>query len=214
MGKAGKLRPFADGHGGIVRFSMEFTDMLRKRRMVRNFEHRAPDPDIVERILAAGLRGPTAGHTQAVDLLVLQGPAQTGRYWDAALPEAARAKFPWPGLLAAPLLVVVLSSEAAYRRRYAEPDKASSAGFEVPWWHVDAAFAALLLQLAAVDAGLGSAFFATHHVPALRLAFGVPDEWAPVGTVAIGHPAPDRQSSSVATRRRRPAAEAIHRGGW
>ena len=193
---------------------MEFIDMLQKRRMTRSFEARQVDAELVERILAAGLRGPTAGHTQGVDLLVLEGPAQTGRYWDTTLPGADRSGFPWPGLLAAPLLVVVLSSEAAYRRRYAEPDKAASAGLDVPWWHVDAAFAALLLQLAAIDAGLGALFFATHHVPALRRTFGVPDAWAPVGTVAIGHPAPDRPSSSVATRRRRPAAEAIHRGGW
>jgi nitroreductase len=192
---------------------MEFIDMLRTRRMTRSFEERSLDPELVERMLAAGLRGPTAGHTQGVDLLVLEGPRQTGRYWDAALPAAERGRFPWPGLLAAPLLVVVGSSEAAYRRRYAEPDKAAAA-FDVPWWYVDAAFAALLIQLAAVDAGLGALFFATHQVPAVRLAFGVPDEWAPVGTVAIGHPAPDRPSSSVATRRRRPAAEAIHRGGW
>ena len=187
--------------------------MLRKRRMTRTFQDRPVDPGLVERILAAGLRGPTAGHTQGVDLLVLEGPEQTGRYWDAALPASDRTGFPWPGLLAAPLLVVVLSSEAAYRRRYAEADKAPSA-FEVPWWHVDAAFAALLLQLAAVDAGLGALFLATHRVPALRRSFGVPGEWAPVGTVAIGHPAPDRLSSSVVTRRRRPAAEAIHRGAW
>jgi nitroreductase len=216
MGKSGKLRPLADGHGGIVRFSMEFTDMLRKRRMTRSFSERDVDPELVERILAAGLRGPTAGHTQAVDLLVLEGPEQTGRYWDLALPAGdARAGFAWPGLLVAPLLVVVLSSAAAYRRRYAEPDKAPGAGaFEVPWWHVDAAFAALLLQLAAVDAGLGALFFAAHQVPALRLTFGVPDDWAPVGTVAIGHPAPDRPSSSVVARRRRPPGEAIHRGAW
>ena len=213
MGEAGNLRPLADGHGGIVRFSMEFIDMLRKRRMTRSFEDRPVDPRLVERILGAGLRGPTAGHTQGVDLLVLDGPGQTGRYWDAALPAGDRAGFPWPGLLAAPLLVVVLSSEAAYRRRYEEPDKAAGA-VDIPWWHVDAAFAALLLQLAAVDAGLGALFFATHHVPALRRTFGVPDRWAPVGTVAIGHPAPDRPSSSVATRRRRPPAEAIHRGAW
>ncbi|HUR23148.1 MAG TPA: nitroreductase family protein [Acidimicrobiales bacterium] len=192
---------------------MEFTHMLRKRRMTRGFEDRDVDPQLVERILAAGLRGPTAGHTQAVDLLVLQGPVQTGRYWDAALPAGDRRGFPWPGLLSAALLVVVLSSEGAYRRRYAEADKAPSA-FDVPWWHVDAAFAALLLQLAAVDAGLGALFFATHHVPTVRQTFGVPDEWAPVGTVAIGHPAPDRPSSSVVTRSRRPAAEAIHRGAW
>ncbi len=217
MGDAGKLRPLANGHGGIVRFFMEFTDMLRKRRMTRSFEDRRVDPELVERILAAGLRGPTAGHTQGVDLLVLEGPAQTGRYWEVTLPAAARAGFPWPGLLAAPLLVVVLSSEAAYRRRYAEPDKAATAfdgAFDVPWWHVDAAFAALLLLLAAADAGFGTLFFATHQVPALRRAFGVPDEWAPVGTVAIGHPAPDRPSSSVVSRRRRPVSEAIHRGGW
>lgn len=191
--------------------------MLRKRRMTRSFEDRRVDPELVERILSAGLRGPTAGHTQGVDLLVLEGPAQTGRYWDATLPAGDRAGFPWPGLLAAPLLVVVLSSEAAYRRRYAEPDKAATTvdgAFDVPWWHVDAAFAALLLQLAAADAGLGALFFATHRVPALCEAFGVPDGWTPVGTVAIGHPAPDRPSSSAVTRRRRPAGEAVHRGGW
>lgn len=187
--------------------------MLRTRRMTRSFEERPLDPELVERILAAGLRGPTAGHTQGVDLLVLEGPEHTGRYWDAALPAASRDRFPWPGLLVAPLLVVVGSSEAAYRRRYAEPDKAG-ATFDVPWWHVDAAFAALLLQLAALDAGLGALFFATHHPPAVRRTFGAPDEWTPVGTVAIGHPAPDRPSSSAVSRRRRPAAEAIHRSGW
>ncbi|HJV08027.1 MAG TPA: nitroreductase family protein, partial [Acidimicrobiales bacterium] len=151
---------------------MELTEILRKRRMVRSFEDRSLDPVVVARIVDAGRRGPTAGHTQAVDLLVLAGAEETARYWDAALPD--RTSFAWPGLLRAPLLVVVLSSEDAYRRRYAEPDKAAAAGFDVPWWHVDAAFSALLLQLAAVDAGLGALFFAAHRAPALRAAFGIP----------------------------------------
>ena len=181
--------------------------------MVRSFDDRPLAPAIVDRILAAGLRGPSAGYTQGVDLLVLQGREQTGRYWDAALPAAARTSFPWPGLLRAPLLVVVVSSEGAYRARYAEADKGAG-DVDVPWWTVDAAFAALLLQLAAVDAGLGALFFRTHGVRALRRAFGVPSSHAPVGTVAIGHSAPDRPSSSVATRPRRPPEEAIHRGGW
>jgi nitroreductase len=192
---------------------MEFMEMVQKRRMTRSFEARSLDPAVVDRIVAAGLRAPSAGHTQGVDLLVLAGPEETGRYWDAALPATDRPSFPWPGLLLAPLLVVVLSSEEAYRRRYAEPDKRAPM-FAVPWWHVDAAFAALLLQLAAVDAGLGTLFFQTHGVPALRRAFGIPEMVAPVGTVAAGHPAPDRPSSSVAGRRRRPAGEAVHRGRW
>jgi nitroreductase len=192
---------------------MEFIDVLRKRRMVRSFEDRIIPPEVVERILSAGLRGPSAGFTQAVDLVVLEGDEQTATYWDAALPVAHRASFPWPGLLRAPLLVVVVSSEDAYHRRYAEPDK-GAIGVEVPWWHVDAAFAALLLQLAAVDAGLGALFFQARGVPALREAFGIPASHAPVGTVAIGHPAPDRPSSSVSSRRRRAVDEVVHRGRW
>lgn len=193
---------------------MEFTEMLRRRRMVRSFHEQGLDGAVVEEIVAAGLRGPSAGFTQGVDLLVLSGPADTGRYWDAAIPAGRRSTFPWPGLLRAPLLIVVLSSEEAYRRRYHEPDKRGGARFEVPWWHVDAAFAALLLQLAAVDAGLGTLFFQAHGVPALRRAFALPADVRPVGTVAVGHPAADRRSSSVQRRPRRPAADMVHRGQW
>lgn len=181
--------------------------------MVRSFEERALAAAVVEGILAAGLRAPSAGFTQGVELLVIEGRDQTSQYWDAALPAGARSSFPWPGLLRAPLLVVVLSSEAAYRRRYAEGDKGGP-GFGVPWWHVDAAFTALLLQLAAVDAGLGALFFQTHGVAALRRVFAIPASFAPVGTVAVGHPAPGRPSSSVVHRPRRSRDEVVHRGRW
>lgn len=192
---------------------MRFDEVVLNRRMVRSFDDRALDPAAVERIVAAGLRAPSAGFTQGVDLLVLQGAGETTRYWDAALPAEARGRFPWPGLLRAPLLVLVLGSETAYRRRYAQHDKDGSV-LDVPWWHVDAAFAAMLLQLAAVDAGFGALFFKVHHPPAVCRAFGVPGDYAPVGVMAAGHPAPDRPSSSVAARARRPAEQVVHRGHW
>ena len=182
--------------------------------MVRSFQDRPLDAPVVERILAAGLRSPSAGFTQGVDLVVLSGRGETARYWDATLAAADRASFPWPGLLRAPLLVIVVSSEDVYRRRYAEPDKSGPVHFEVPWWYVDAAFAALLLQLAAVDAGLGALFFQSHRVADLHRSFGIPPTHTPVGTVAVGHPAADRPSSSVSNRRRRPPEEVVHRGGW
>lgn len=181
--------------------------------MTRSFESRALDRAVVERVLAAGLRAPSAGYTQGVELLVLEGPEETHRYWDAVLPADARPSFAWPRLFAAPLLVVVLSSEDAYRHRYDEADKGGPV-FDVPWWHVDAAFSALLLQLAAIDVGLGALFFRAHGVGALRRTFAIPSTFTPVGTVAIGHPAPDRSSSSVANRPRRPAGDVVHRGRW
>ena len=197
---------------------MEFQDVVRRRRMVRTFDDRPLAPDVVERILANGARAPSAGFTQGWSFLVLEGPEETGRFWAASPPPPGnRARTRWPGVLRAPLLVVVLADEAAYRRRYAEPDKAASGLADGPWpvpyWHVDAGFAALLMLLTAVDAGLGALFFAVSDHDGLRHDFGVPDEWTPVGVVAVGHPRPDEPSPSLA-RGRRPLEEVVHRGRW
>ncbi len=196
---------------------MEFQDVVRRRRMVRNFDARPLDPEVVERILANGRRGPSAGFTQGVELLVLEGQEQTGRYWAACFPPERRAGFRWPGLLRAPLLVVPLSSKDAYLDRYAEPDKGwtdrDERRWPVPYWHVDAAFAALLMLLTAVDAGLGALFFGVFRPAALRAEFGVPDGYDPVGALAVGHPLPDQPSPSLG-RGHRAAAEVVHRGGW
>ncbi len=196
---------------------MEFQEVVRRRRMVRNFAARPLDAEVVERILANARRGPSAGFTQGFELLVLEGPDQTGRFWSACFPPERRGGFRWPGLLDAPLLIVPLASKDAYLDRYAEPDKGwadrDEGRWRVPYWHVDAAFAALLMLLTAVDAGLGALFFGVFHPDALRATFAVPDGYDPVGVLAVGHPLPDEPSPSLA-RGRRPAAEVVHRGGW
>lgn len=184
--------------------------------MVRNFDARPVPPEAVERLLASARRGPSAGFTQGFELLVLEGPAQTGRYWDASLPAADRDGFRWAGLLRAPLLIVPFADEQAYRDRYAEPDKGSAragATFRVPWWLVDASFASLLVLLTAVDLGLGALFFGVFKPGAVREAFGVPSRYEPIGAIAVGYPAPDEPSASV-RRGHRPAEEVVHRGRW
>ncbi|MCA1846429.1 MAG: nitroreductase family protein, partial [Actinobacteria bacterium] len=60
---------------------MDFEDVVRRRRMVRNFEDRPVPGDVVERLVANALRGPSAGFSQGFELLVLNGPEETGRYW-------------------------------------------------------------------------------------------------------------------------------------
>ena len=197
---------------------MEFQEVVRRRRMVRNFDDRPLDPEVVERILANGTRAPSAGFTQGWAFLVLEGVEETGRFWAAsAPPDGSRARTGWPGVLRAPLLVVVLSDESEYRRRYAEPDKSASGLADGPWpvpyWHVDAGFAALLMLLTAVDAGLGALFFGVSDHDGLRTAFGVPPAWTPVGALAIGRPLADEPSPSLA-RGHRPLEDVVHRGGW
>jgi nitroreductase len=197
---------------------MEFQDVLRRRRMVRNFEDRPVDREAVERIVANGLRAPSAGFTQGWAFLVLEGREQTSRFWEATFTSPdARASFRWQGLFSAPLLIVSLSHKDAYLDRYAEPDKGwadrSESHWPVPYWDIDAGFASLLMLLTAVDSGLGALFFGVFEPERFRVAFGVPDSYTPVGAVAVGYPLPDEPSPSLA-RGQRGLDAVVHRGRW
>ena len=198
---------------------MEFQEVVRKRRMVRSFERRALPPAVVERILRNAQRAPSAGYSQGWAFLVLDGYDETARYWDAVGP-ADRAAAPWPELFNAPLLVVCLAHKAAYLERYAEPDKGwtdrDERRWPVPYWDIDTGMAALLMLLTAVDAGLGALFVgvAPAQLGALRAAFGIPEAFHPIGTVAVGYPKPHDLPSGSLKRGRRPSAEVLHRGRW
>ena len=197
---------------------MEFQEVVRRRRMVRNFDPRPVPRQIVDRVLANAVRAPSAGFTQGWAFLVLEGDEETSRLWQATFAdERARRRFRWQGLFDAPLVVVALSHKHAYLDRYAEADKGwtdrDERRWPVPYWDVDAGFASLLMLLTAVDAGLGALFFGIFEVEPFRQAFGVPDAYTPVGAVAIGYPRPDELSPSLA-RGRRSLGDVVHRGRW
>src|SRR5437667_91194 len=73
-----------------------------------------------------------------------------------------------------------------------------------------------LILLAVVDEGLGAVFFgmSPKNVPRVRDAFGIPDDWEPIGAIAIGQRDEDPIVGSAATRPRRPLDEVVHRGRW
>jgi nitroreductase len=194
---------------------MDFERVVRRRRMARDFESRPIPPEDLDRIVRNGLRGPSAGNSQGYAFLLLEGTTETGRYWDAQLPQSKRSGFAWPGLLKAPVLIVALADEQRYRERYSEPDKrgANPELFETPYWLIDTAFAAMLMLLTATDSGLGALFFSVADIPAFRSSFGVPASLYPIGAIALGYQRPGRGSSSL-RRGRRPEADLVHRGCW
>ncbi len=196
---------------------MEFQDVVQRRRMVRNFADRPLPPEVRERILHNAIRAPSAGFSQGWAFLVFEGAEDTEAFWAATFPGDRREAFRWQGLFNAPLIVVPLSSMDAYLDRYAEPDKGwadrDPGRWPVPYWHIDTGFAALLMLLTAVDAGLGALFFGIFRPVQFCEAFGVPDSYEPVGAIAIGYPAPDEQSPSLA-RGRKPLHDVVHVGRW
>ena len=169
--------------------------MVRRRKMVRNFTTEPVDRAAVDRILATAVRAPSAGFTQGWGFLVLDAPENTARFWDTTFPEERRSEFRYSGMFHAPVIVVPCSNESAYLDRYAEPDKGwtdrDPARWPVPFWHIDTGFAAMQILNAVVDEGLGALFFGIfgENVPGVRAAFGIPEDFTPIGAIAIGHPA-------------------------
>jgi nitroreductase len=174
--------------------------------------HFRPDPvssELVDRLLGLATRAPSAGHTQGWAWLVLSTPASIASFWSATSSSVESVP---PGISVAPVIIVPLCSRAAYEDRYSQPDKAAF-DWDVPYWMVDAGMATMILLLAAADVGLGALFFRLHRPAAdFRSAFGVPDEWAPIGAVAMGWPADD--GAATRRRRRRALDEVVHRGFW
>jgi len=202
---------------------MELHEAIRRRAMVRSFSTEPIDPDIVDTILQAALRAPTAGNTRGTAWVVLEGPAQTAIYFDATTDAAWRTRHTeWSdGLARAPVVLLAYASSDAYVDRYAEEDKAESglgAGAEVwpvPYWIGDAAFGVMTVLLAAVDAGLGACIVgAFRGEEELGMQLGVPDGWRLFCAVLLGKPdGRDHRSASV-TRTGTSATERIHRGHW
>lgn len=198
-----------------------FAELLAARRMCRDFLDEPVDPAALRRVADAVTRAPSAGNTRALDLLVLTG-ADAAAYWDLTLPAGRRAGFAWPGLPAAPVLMLAYVDPAAYVRRYAEADKVATglgAGEEawpVPYWFVDGGAAVMALLLAVEAEGLGALFFGQFgHEEAVAEAFGVPPGRRALGTVAVGHPRPGGRHRSTSARRGRPTPDdVLHLGHW
>ena len=192
---------------------MEFRDVVRRRRMVRSFTTEPIDRDARDRILWALQRGPSAGFSQGFGFLVLEGD-DARRFWELAWPSRER-RGPHVGTTNAPLVIVPCADKGVYLDRYAEPDKGWSdrdeSRWPVPYWIIDTAFASMLALLAVVDEGLGALFFGLQREPAVREAFGIPEDVQPIGAIAVGHPAEDRPSPSL-QRGRRPHLVRI--GRW
>lgn len=194
---------------------MEFNEVLRRRRMIRNLTSEPIPTQSRGRILDALQRGPSAGFSQGFEFLVCEGETAE-RFWRVAWPESGRTG-PHSGVTNSRFVIVPCAHRDTYLDRYAEPDKGwtdrDPNRWPTPFWIVDTAFAAMLALLTATDEGLGALYFGLQREDAVRREFKIPDDYEPIGAIAVGHPAPDSPSPSL-KRGRREQAVVFHHGSW
>ncbi|MGQ0569753.1 MAG: nitroreductase family protein [Armatimonadota bacterium] len=170
---------------------MEFRDVLRRRRMVRTFTPQPVSETTLRRLLRVAQRAPSAGHTQPLELVVVRDPAirkgLAAASWSrGARPDTGQATVVFCGDLV----------------REAERYGARGAG---KYLYMDVAYAAMLFMLAAMDAGLATAFIGDLHEEHVQAVVGLPPHIVPVGMVIIGY-----GDEPPRTRPWRPIKEIIH----
>lgn len=184
--------------------------------MVRNYEAVPVERAALERIAEVARRGPSAGFSQGIYIVIVTERSTRSAIARAAGEDAYAARGFDRWMSRAPAHLVLCVREEDYRARYREPDKLErgrEVDWPIPYWWVDAGAALMLALLAAVDEGLGAGFFGFHRLEGLREILGIPAEVVPIGVVTVGHPAPDRRSGSLA-RGRRPVDEVIRWERW
>ena len=202
---------------------MDFAEVMRHRKMVRNYTDEPVAREAVERIVGCGRKAPSGGFSQGVRFVIVEDRDTRERIAGLAdEPEYVKMGFePW--ISRAPVHIVVAMREDDYHDRYQEPEKLDESGEEiewrVPWWWVDAGKALMLLLLGAVDEGLGAGLFGLvgDQNDRLRELLGVPEDFEIVGVVTVGHPAPEpteERRKEALRRRRRPLEEVVRWERW
>jgi hypothetical protein len=115
----------------IYASGMEFTEVIKRRKMVRAFTGEPLAPGTADRLLKAAERAPSAGFSQGYSFLVLEGAEQCAPLWkiladavDAERGTADEDPAEVTALSTAQLVIVPLACKDVYLDRYAQPDKA------------------------------------------------------------------------------------------
>jgi nitroreductase len=201
---------------------VELRDIVRKRRMVHQFTREPVADETLLHILEIARHAPSAGFSQGLRLVVLDDPGRVEWFWRVTTPPDELLELDDQIATGPPVVVLPFTSKAAYLDRYSAPDKAgfglqSEEAWPVPFWHVDAGMAIMLILLAVVDEGLGGWYFGIAHGESdLLPGLGIPDHYALLGAIGIGHRAPDdvKTQGSAFSRSRISVDELLRRSHW
>ena len=197
-----------------------FYDLLKQRRMVRHYSGEPVPREALERMVATVRRAPSAGFSQGQRLLVVDDPELLAQIAALGDDEPLEGVERWFETAAAQ--VFVMTREGDYHDRYQREDKLQEGEeieWPVPFWHVDAGAAMMLVLLAAIEEGLAAAVYGIFDddEKKLRDLLRIPQELTLVAGISVGYPRPDpgwSSKTSRATQRRRAVDELVQWNTW
>ncbi|WP_131738432.1 nitroreductase family protein [Actinomadura roseirufa] len=172
---------------------MEFSDILRRRQMVRSYTDEPVSDEAVERVLEGLRRAPSAGFSQGHRVVVVTDPKL--RQAAADIAEARYVELGFPRWIAsAPVHLYVCTREASYHERYNAAEAVRPGYDEIPWpvpfWWFDCGALFMMLTLASLNEGLATGMVSsvyTDELQALGDVVDLPDDVALAGIITVGH---------------------------
>ena len=103
---------------------MEFWKVISKRKMIRSFKNKAIPKAKIERIIEAMFKGPSAGFSQGMKIMVLDNQKSKELFFSQWGGRKSRLiSNPWKEIENADIIILVFVSKLIYINRYQESDK-------------------------------------------------------------------------------------------
>lgn len=171
---------------------METWDAIRSRRNVRAYEDRPLDDAVLDQILEAGRRTPSASNKQRWDFVVVRDRSR--------LAELARV---WQGARHIPGTAATIALVGPDPE---EPRERESVAY-------DMGQLTMSIMIAAADLGVGTGHSSAHDQEAAREILGFPEGHRLWWMIGLGYPA-DRPLQPLKNPDRRPLGDLVHRETW
>jgi nitroreductase len=154
--------------------TMEFEQVIRNRRMIREFDPNKQIPEkILRKLLRNAHRAPSAGHTQVQEFVIITDPTTKKKLRQVAVDQEYVEE--------APTLIVICSNTSRSEKRYGRRGREF---YSV----IDGAFASMLILLTAVDERIGAGFAGAFDDDKVSEILKLPRYVRPIGIITLGYP--------------------------
>jgi nitroreductase len=170
---------------------METLEAIYSRRSIRKYKQETIPQEIIDELLKAAMKAPSAGNEQPWHFIVIQ---------DLKILEGLPKWLPGSAFVVeAPLVIIVCADLRLQKSKY-------------EWWIQDCSAAAENILLAARSKGLGAVWVGIYpkeeRVKNLKESLGLPENIMPLCIIPVGYPAEEKATED------RFQTSKIHYNGW